>query len=117
MTQEEEFVEAAANGNMEQMQQMLNDWHPHVHINSKVDGNTALIQAAKNGHAHAIIWLIEHGARINATNNLGRSALRMAASGGYLDICQILCEHGAEVDSKSFAGFTPLYAVCKLIGL
>ena len=86
---------------------------------------TALIDAARRGHATVVCFLLAQGADINATDNVrtasrlspaaaqmclrsvadrgvvtqaGCTALMRAASGGYLKVAMLLIKHGADLD-------------------
>jgi ankyrin repeat protein len=57
--------------------------------------NSAVRQAAMNGHLDVVKYLCEQGVDIHAKNNL---AVRYAAMNGHLEVVQYLVEQGADID-------------------
>ncbi|KAM4714739.1 ankyrin repeat domain-containing protein 53 [Anableps anableps] len=53
-------------------------------------------------------YLLEHGADVNATTDVGQSPLHWAVSGGLLDCSEILMKAGADILAKDRTGLTPL---------
>ena len=64
VTFEEYFLFAARGGEIEGLEECLNERVPIDYQNTDA-GNTALHQAAANGQMAAVTWLLEHGANIN----------------------------------------------------
>lgn len=56
----------------------------------------------------AITLLIQHGADVNAFNDLGETALHGAAQRGADKVVQLLADRGARLDAKTRRGRTPL---------
>ncbi len=80
-----------------------------MNIQSKsIEGNTALHYAAKHGNSAVVSYLIEKGAKINETNNFGRSPLLTASFYGHVDTMKILLEFFANVEQAEEDGFRPL---------
>jgi cell division septum initiation protein DivIVA len=71
------------------------------------DGNTALHEAAKEGHVEMVQLLLEHKAAINYVNDLGDSPLHMAVESGSLDTASLLLESGALPGCKNIRGLSP----------
>ena len=71
------------------------------------DKNKALLFACENGQLNAVKYLVEHGADVNAKDNLGRAPLSFAAERGNLELVKYLVDHGADVNAVYFGG-TPL---------
>ena len=59
-------------------------------------GDTALIVAARWGHADIVRILLEAGAKVNAKNQNGTTALMAAERGGYDEIVEMLKKSGAK---------------------
>ena len=78
-------------------------------------GLTALLLAAREGHAEATLELISGGADINqlsAADNT--SPMLMAMINGHFDLAMSLFERGADPNLASDAGATPLYAALNM---
>lgn len=74
-----------------------------------VDGRTALMFAAFNGHSEVVLMLLEKGAVLDGRDQMGRTALLYAATGPFPETVRILLDKGAEpniVDSGEH--FSPL---------
>ena len=73
------------------------------------DGKTSgLIDAAGNGRAEVVQWLIEHGGcDVNASDS---TALFKAIEGGHFDVVKVLIEHGVNTNARKpyYDGRTPL---------
>lgn len=74
-------------------------------------GQTALMLAAVEGHAHVVEWLVEHGAALDHTAKYGLSALMLAVVNGRVDVVRILVRRGADLALRGtgaprFAGKT-----------
>ncbi|HTQ10401.1 MAG TPA: PQQ-binding-like beta-propeller repeat protein [Fimbriimonadaceae bacterium] len=73
------------------------------------DGGTALLFASQRGHVEAVRMLVEHGANVNAYDDLnGTTALTFAL--GHPEVVQALVDHGGNPDLRDFQmGQTTLY--------
>lgn len=111
-----DLIEAAKKGNIEKMDSLLKQ-------GASIDGNkgdyedeTPLIGAIMNNQPKAILFLLEKGANVNATN--GKNAerldnvtpLQLAAREGNEEIVKILINHGADINAKNIDGISPLQA-------
>ena len=103
------FIDAAKNGDLEEVRSLLNKG---VDINTQ-DGpvyrNTALHYAAQNGHYEVVETLIDSGANFNLTNRDKVSVLMYAAQNGHDKIVELLLEKGADVNLISKRNDTALY--------
>ena len=78
----------------------------------KTGGMTALLHAAREGHAAAALALLDGGAEIDQSSADGTSPLLMATLNGQFDLALRLIERGADPDlASSTEGATPLFAV------
>lgn len=98
---ERTFITAAAEGNVELLQEML-----RMHENSCVrwkdaDLNTALHVAAKNNQADACALLIAAGVQIDARNREKESALSLAVEAGAVNAAKVLLDHKADTTVES----------------
>ena len=63
-------------------------------------GQTGLMIAALEGHAHVTAWLVEHGASLDCTAKYGLSALMIAVIRGHTDIVRRLVHAGADMQIR-----------------
>src|ERR1035437_7941359 len=70
------------------------------------DGNTTLKKAAYNGWPKVAVFLLDHGADVNAG---GIPPLNCAATAGNRAMTEVLLSRGANVNSKGSLGKTPLH--------
>ncbi len=74
-----------------------------------VDGRTALMYAAFNGHTDCVRWLLERGAAVGTCENLGRTALMFASTGPFPETVELLLEFASNPhDADEYEGWTPL---------
>ena len=64
--------------------------------NNMAQSFTPLMQAARSGHYNSVLMLIDHGASINAANDLGQTALHLPATNGHAPVVKALVAEGAE---------------------
>lgn len=74
----------------------------------KVNGNTALIQAAIYGKADACRVLLGFGAEVDESNSDGMTALMYTAMYNRVDTCRVLLNAGAKVDMFNNEIYTAL---------
>ena len=68
---EQELIDAAADGNVDQIQQILDKGKVDINFQEGSRGQTALHLASQNGHDEAMNLLIQRGADQEITNNKG----------------------------------------------
>jgi ankyrin repeat protein len=68
--------------------------------------STALMYASQNGHLDCVKFLVEHGAKVNASNASGLTSLHFSTTG---DIVDYLIQHGADICAVSSRNTTPLH--------
>ena len=74
-------------------------------------GLTALLHAAREGHAETAFALLDAGADVNRTSaGDGTSPTLMAMINGHYDLAMRFLERGADPNLASHAGATPLFA-------
>ena len=72
---------------------------------SDASGNTLLMIAVRENHAHMARRLLQLQAKVGARNQYGESALMLAAANGELELVKLFVAHGAEVN---MTGWNPL---------
>ncbi len=78
-------------------------------------GLTALLLAARDGHAETALALIAGGADVNRVSAAdGTSPLLIACINGHFDLALLLLEAGADPTLASAAGATPLYGTLNM---
>lgn len=70
------------------------------------DGTTALMHAARAGHAAVVKLLLRHGASVLRGEQDGTTPLMAAALGGHVMVAQLLLEHGADARAVEEDGTT-----------
>jgi len=70
----------------------------------------ALLEAAKKGHDHLVVTMLNLGCDVNSTDLDGNTPLFYAAEIGSLPCVALLVEKGANIFSKNNGGWTPLHA-------
>ncbi|ETL78358.1 hypothetical protein L917_20824 [Phytophthora nicotianae] len=107
------FYECAAEGDLECLEEILDSGRVGVN-DVDVDGFTALMVAAAEGHRDVVRALIRRGADVGVrTHELRSTALHFAAKNGDAEIVAALCEcDAAVVDSWNVNADTPLIWAC-----
>lgn len=106
---EEVFLQKAVSGDLPTIQLFLSAGMSARTRNS-VNGMTAVMNAALEGHSEVIEVLVENGAELNAQNKDGWTALMLAALKGHSEVVHVLLEKGADIRLKNTAGWTALKA-------
>jgi ankyrin repeat protein len=74
-------------------------------------GMTALLIAARDGHAEAVRALVESGANVNRVSAGDQSTpLVIAIANGHYDVAVFLLNHAADPNLATIDGLAPLYA-------
>src|SRR5258708_35076197 len=98
---------AAQNGKIKAAQVLL-DAGADANAAVTKGGYTPLMLASISGSNELATLLIEHGAKVNATNPGGLTALMIAAAGNRSTIAGLLLRSGADVNVRSEDGRTAL---------
>ena len=77
-------------------------------------GLTALLHAARQGHAEVTMALLRAGADIDRASGDGTSPLQIAVMNGHFDLALRLVGRGADPGVATDAGATPLFAALNL---
>ena len=76
----------------------------------RMGGMTALLHAARQGHAGAVEALLDAGGDIDQVSADGTTPIFIAALNGHFDLVLALLERGADPNLANHAGGTPLFA-------
>lgn len=103
-SQVKEFINAAANGDLEKVIEILNRG---VNVNatfarddSELSGMTALMVASSRGYSNMVAELIKRGANVNLKHYSGETPLMFAAAKGDAKIVKALVRAGANPNVK-----------------
>lgn len=99
---------AARYGQVEVLEALGDTADPALTAN---DGSTALMMAIgrdARGSLEAVRHLIDRGADVHASDELGDTALHKAASAGFDEVVRLLVDKGASVDVRNQQGQSPL---------
>lgn len=106
-TLHEQFVEAAEQGDLEQVKAL---WGEGADVNAAIQGGrTALIEATRKGHVEIVNFLIAKRVDLNAGDSRGCTALSWAVSTDRLEMARLLLEQGADFKPRNRFGDTVLY--------
>ena len=98
---------AAENGDVEKVNQMLQDGMP-VDVACDHFGYTAFLVAARYNRPDVARRLLQEGADINAQTKHGDTSLHLVAMNNSLDFAQLLVEKGADFKLRNKMNETPL---------
>ena len=96
---------AAQRGELPRVAQLLASFVDQVDV---VDGRTALMAAAFEGHDAVVSLLLGHKASVDLKDVEGATALILAAENGHAEVVAMLLEAKASVDLPSSDGVTAL---------
>ncbi|KAL2827463.1 ankyrin repeat-containing domain protein [Aspergillus pseudoustus] len=71
------------------------------------DGVYLFHRAVKNDHLEIVKAFLEHGVKVDMTDNYKGTALHFAAERQNVDIIRLLLDYGASLEKKDFLGLTP----------
>ena len=80
-------------------------------VSGRINGATALLFAAQEGHADVVRTLLDSGASVKDLHTeSGQTALLIAADRGHNTVCSLLLAHGSNVEEKKpLTGRTALH--------
>jgi ankyrin repeat protein len=104
-----DLVDAAEKGNLEAIKSCLENG-ADVNGHELFTRTTALIEAAKNGHADCVkVLLHAKDVDVDAKDKNGYTALIISAEKGFANIVTQLLAKGADVNEKTNGGVTALW--------
>ncbi|XP_028403348.1 uncharacterized protein LOC114526043 isoform X2 [Dendronephthya gigantea] len=101
------LFKATKTAEMDTVQKLISFFQAdNTFINSKEvgSGNTALHMACRQGHFELVHYLLEHGADIDATNNMNCTPFFAAVGSKQREIAELLIEWGANIYKKNNSG-------------
>jgi len=72
-----------------------------------------LLDATNEGNLEKVTRMVEEGANVHITNDMGLTPLHFAAIRGYKDIAEFLILKGADINSQTDTGDSPLMWAAK----
>jgi Ankyrin repeats (3 copies) len=86
--------------------------HPEeINKRTAPHGTTALMAAARYGHAAVVEMLIANGAKPDHANRNGTTPLMYAASAGHASVVEMLIANGADINKTTVFGETALTVI------
>ncbi|KAI9368840.1 hypothetical protein BJX61DRAFT_546147 [Aspergillus egyptiacus] len=100
---------AARSGNIEAVQVCVRKLDRPADVDRPGEDNlTALMEAARTGHAEVIEYLVSVGANPNAVNSRGDTALHLAIEQNLGTVVELLLSLKADVQAENHQGLTPV---------
>jgi len=104
--------EATRNQDFKALALLLEEDRSVIHAEDVV-GRSPLMMSSLRGHVEVSVWLLDHGAPLNAVDVNKRSAMYNAASYGFVEVVKLLMERGADPSIGDCEGNVPIIAgVC-----
>lgn len=101
-----EFFHAAQNNNVKKLSDLI-DIGVDVNQRDTDTSNSALHLAAMRGQKHAIYFLIDQGADIDAQNRKGSTPLHLLVNNRFNNLAVWMVKQGADINIEDVRGFTP----------
>jgi ankyrin repeat protein len=104
----DEFIDAAAKGDMAKVQTLLSKNPGLIKAQEKDFGRSALMRAVEGGFRDMAEYLITAGAEVNAKDKDAMTALTYAAMWNHREIVLLLITRGADINAQDSMAMTPL---------
>jgi ankyrin repeat protein len=104
---------AAAYGDLERLRGFVERGGAAALREPDGNGYHALQWAALNNYPHVALYVIEHGADVNATDHAQQTALHWAAVRGSTSVADVLVEHGARVEAADVNGYRAVHVAAQ----
>jgi YVTN family beta-propeller protein len=108
---QEAFARAISAGDLPQIKRLLGIRARRINDRSSEGGSTPLSNASLHGHLDIAKYLIQRGAKVEATNSDGNTPLHVAAFLCRSEIVQLLLDKGGSAVTKNGRGETPIDVV------
>jgi YVTN family beta-propeller protein len=105
------LANAISSGDLKETKRLLGHGARRINDRRPQGGSTPLSTAALHGQLDIVEYLIERGAKVEATNNDGNTPLHVAAFLCRLDIVRLLLDKGGSALTKNKRGETPIDVV------
>ncbi len=105
------LANAISRGDLDEVKKRLGKGARRINERQPRGGSTPLSNAALHGRLDIAKYLIQHGAKVEATNNDGNTPLHVAAFLCRADIVKLLLAKGGAADKKNNRGETPIDVV------
>lgn len=106
MPQDDQLSMAALQGDLDAVKLFVEAGFP---VDAPSNSGTPLIAAATYGKTEVVRYLLDHGANVNAVDEVNCTALMRAADHcDATDVIELLLSHGAHTDVKAAGGATAL---------
>ena len=92
------IYEAASNGDVEKLKQLLKEKPADVDLAEAWSGWTPLIYAARHGKLEAVQFLVERKATVDASDESSATALTLACRSGHAETAAFLLDNGADIN-------------------
>jgi YVTN family beta-propeller protein len=107
----EALARAIARGDLDETKEVLRHQARRINERKPDGGSTPLSTASLHGRHNIAKYLIQRGAKVEATNNDGNTPLHVAAFLCRSEIVQLLLDKGGSVLTKNKRGETPIDVV------
>ncbi|EAX91900.1 ankyrin repeat protein, putative [Trichomonas vaginalis G3] len=102
-----EFLEAALTNDIELVSKCIQSG---IHVDAADGrGQTALINAASQGHCFMVDYLLSCGAKVNKKGSWGETCLHTAAKCGSFTTVETLLSHGSDIYCEDESRWTPFF--------
>ena len=105
------LILAARYQRYEILKELVNSGAGIEHFN--FDGKRSLHEAAYNGCALCVRFLLNQGAQVDSLKRADWTPLMMACAKGHLDVIKLLIDFGADIHRKNKDGWTCFHIVCR----
>ncbi len=120
MTAEERAQSDKEDENLAAMDRAQRKWtESSIEPGYEMSGRTPLIEAAAvlPPKLDTVNWLLSKGAKVDATDDIGRTALHEACFAKSTDVVKLLLDKGAKANKPTQNGYTPLHIACQVNAL
>ncbi|XP_014286618.1 ankyrin repeat domain-containing protein 49 [Halyomorpha halys] len=105
---DKELLWAAENGHLDVVENLLEKDITLLHVTDK-DGYTPLHRACYNNHPEIVKYLLQEGAKHDASTVDNWQPLHSACKWNNIECAALLLSHGADINASSKGGVTPLH--------